>query len=226
MPPVSSVSSDLNELVPLALIIAISPLSVIPGILVLGTPRPKPTSLAFVAGWMLGIFVVTAAFVVGADVSNDGLDSTPGWGPYLRIALGLALIGFALYRWFGRTDSAAHNPKWMTLMTSIGPARAFVTGLVLTVVNLKVFLMCAAAGAAIGSAALGKAGAWQATVLFTMLAASTVALPALAYQFAGPRLDVPLGRVKHWMERNHTALVSGILLVIGAGLVYKGIHAL
>jgi len=28
------------------------------------------------------------------------------------------------------------------------------------------------------------------------------------------------------MEHNHTALVAGILLVIGAGLVCKGIHAL
>lgn len=208
------------------MVIAISPLSVIPGILVLGTPRPKPTSLAFLVGWMLGIFVVTGAFVGGTDISNDGLDTKPSWGPYVRIAIGLGLIGFALYRWFGRTDSAAHNPKWMTLMTSISPARAFVTALMLTVVNVKVFVMCAAAGAAIGTAALGRAGAWQATVLFTMLAASTVALPVLAYQFAGARLDAPLARVKHWMERNHTALVAGILLVIGAGLVYKGIHAL
>jgi hypothetical protein len=223
---VASVPSDLNELIPLAMVIAISPLSVIPGILVLGTPRPKPTSLAFLVGWMLGIFVVTGAFVGGTDISNDGLDTKPRWGPYVRIAIGLGLIGFALYRWFGRTDSAAHNPKWMTLMTSISPARAFVTALMLTVVNVKVFVMCAAAGAAIGTAALGRAGAWQATVLFTMLAASTVALPVLAYQFAGARLDAPLARVKHWMERNHTALVAGILLVIGAGLVYKGIHAL
>ncbi len=222
----ASVPSDLNELIPLAMVIAISPLSVIPGILVLGTPRPKPTSLAFLVGWMLGIFVVTGAFVGGTDISNDGLDTKPRWGPYVRIAIGLGLIGFALYRWFGRTDSAAHNPKWMTLMTSISPARAFVTALMLTVVNVKVFVMCAAAGAAIGTAALGRAGAWQATVLFTMLAASTVALPVLAYQFAGARLDAPLARVKHWMERNHTALVAGILLVIGAGLVYKGIHAL
>jgi hypothetical protein len=28
------------------------------------------------------------------------------------------------------------------------------------------------------------------------------------------------------MERNHSALVAAILLVIGAALVYKGIHAL
>jgi predicted negative regulator of RcsB-dependent stress response len=53
-----------------------------------------------------------------------------------------------------------------------------------------------------------------------------VAIPVLAYQFAGERLDAPLDRVKDWMERNHAALVAGIVLVIGAALLYKGIHAL
>lgn len=222
----SNVAPDLNELIPLALVIAISPLSIIPGILVLGTPRPRPTSIAFSTGWFLGIALITAAFVGGADMSNNGLDSKPAWSPYVRIVIGAALIGFALYRWFGRTDGAAHNPKWMTLMTSIGPGRAFVTGIVLTVANLKVFLMCAAAGVSIGTAALGRPGAAQAVLVFTALSASTVVVPTLAYLFAGPRLDAPLGRVKVWMERNHTALVAGIILVIGVGLLYKGIHAL
>lgn len=217
--------SDLTELIPLALVIAISPLSIIPGILVLHTPRPRPTSIAFLTGWILGIAVITGAFVGGSDVSNGGLDNKPAWAPYLRIGLGIALIAFGLYRWFGRHRSA-HNPKWMTAMSSMGPARAFLTAIVLTVANLKVFAMCAAAGVAIGTAALGRVGAWQAVLIFTALAASSVAIPILAYLFAGERLDAPLDRLKVWMERNHGALVAGILLFIGAALLYKGIHAL
>ncbi len=221
----STVSSDLTELIPMALVIAISPLSIIPGILVLGTPRPKPTSIAFLIGWVLGIAVITAAFVGGADASNDGLDSKPTWAPYVRIVLGAALIAFGIYRWIGRNRSA-HQPKWMAAMGSMGPGRAFLTAIVLTVANLKVFTMCAAAGVAIGTAALGRAGAGQAVVIFTALSASTVAIPALGYLVAGERLAAPLGRVKDWMERNHSALVAGILLVIGAALLYKGVHAL
>lgn len=222
----SSVSSDLNELIPLGLVIALSPLSIIPGILVLGTPRPRPTGLAFLAGWMLGIVVITGAFVGGADVSNDGLDSKPSWSPYVRIVVGLLLIAFAIYRWLGRHKSAEHQPKWMAAMSSMGPGRGFLTGIVLTVANLKVFAMCAAAGVAIGTAALGRVGAGQAVLIFTALSASTVAIPVLGYLVAGDRLGAPLGRVKDWMERNHSAMVAGILLVIGAALVYKGIHAL
>lgn len=222
----SDAASDLNELIPLALIIALSPLSVIPGILVLGTPRPRPTGLAFLAGWALGVFVITGAFVGVADASSDGLENKPGWGPHLRVGIGLVLIAFGLRRWLGRSDDTAPAPKWMTMMTAIGPGRALLTALALTVVNVKVLAICAAAGMAIGSAALGRDGAVRAAALFTALSASSVAAPVLAYQFAGPRLDPLLGRVKEWMERNHRALVAGILLVIGAGLVYKGVHAL
>ena len=217
--------SDLTELIPLGLVIAFSPLSIIPGILVLHTPRPRPTSLAFLAGWILGIAVITGAFVGGSDVSNDGLDTKPTWSPYVRIVLGAALILFGIYRWIGRHRSA-HNPKWMTAMSSMGPGRAFLTAIVLTVANLKVFAMCAAAGVAIGTAALGRVGAWQAVLIFTALSASSVAIPILGYLFAGEQLDEPLERLKVWMERNHGALVAGILVFIGAALLYKGIHAL
>lgn len=221
----STALSDLTELIPLGLVIALSPLSIIPGILVLHTPRPRPTSLAFLAGWVLGIAVITGAFVGGSDVSNDGLDTKPTWSPYVRIVLGTALILFGVYRWIGRHRSA-HNPKWMTAMSSMGPGRAFLTAIVLTVANLKVFAMCAAAGVAIGTAALGRVGAWQAVLIFTALSASSVAIPILGYLFAGEQLDEPLERLKVWMERNHGALVAGILVFIGAALLYKGIHAL
>lgn len=224
MPNVTDVDFGLTELIPLALVIALSPLSIIPGILMLHTPRPRPTSLAFLAGWTLGIAVITAAFVIASDLAA-GLDRKSGAAPYVRIVIGAALIAFGIYRWLTR-NRAQHTPKWLNAMTSAGPGRAFVTAIVLSVANVKVFAMCAAAGAAIGTAALGRAGAWQAVAMFTAIAVSTVAFPVLGYLVAGPRLDEPLNRLKAWMEQNHYALVAVILVVIGAALLYKGIHAL
>ena len=148
----TNVDFGLTELIPLALIIALSPLSIIPGILMLHTPRPRPTSIAFLAGWALGIAVITAAFVIASDLSA-GLDRKSAAAPYVRIVIGVVLIAFGLYRWLTR-NRAQHTPKWLTTMTSAGPGRAFVTAIVLSVANLKVFAMCAAAGAAIGTAAL------------------------------------------------------------------------
>ena len=57
----------LATLIPLALVVAVSPLSIIPAVLVLQTPRPRPTGLAFLAGWLLGLAALTAAFVASSD---------------------------------------------------------------------------------------------------------------------------------------------------------------
>lgn len=215
---------DIAELIPLALVIALSPFSIIPGILVLHTPRPRPTSLAFLAGWTLGIAGVTAVFVEAADLAH-GLGNQPASAPYVRIAIGVGLIGWGLYRWFTRNRSAK-SPRWLTAMTTIGPRRAFLTALTLSVANLKVLLMSAAAGVAIGTSSLQPFGAWVSVAGFTALAVSTVAIPVLAFQIAGDRLDAPLSRLKNWMEQNHAALIAVILFVIGVALLYKGIQGL
>ena len=220
----STLTSELPELIPLALVITLSPLSVIPGILMLHTPTPRSTSIAFLVGWAVGIGGLTAGFVA---ISNalGGLNKQPTWAPYVRIVIGAALILFGLYRWFTRGRSA-HTPGWMTSMTSIGPGRALVTAVVLAVINPKVLFMCAAAGLAIGSAGLGATGAWTADIVFTAVAASSVALPVLAYLVAGEKLDGPLTKLKSWMEEQHAALVAAILVILGLMVLYKGIHGL
>ena len=221
---VSNLGSSLAELIPLALIIALSPFSIIPGILVLHTPRPRPTSLAFLAGWVLGIAVVTAVFVGASDLSSGAGDS-PAWMAYVRIAIGIGLIAWGLYRWRTRHHPAP-APGWMTSLTSIGPGRAFVTGLVLTVANIKVLFMSAAAGAVIGTAKLGITQTWSAVAIFTAVAVSSVSLPVLGCLVAGERLDEPLTRLKTWMEDNHAGMIGAILIVIGLVVLYKGVHAL
>lgn len=220
----TGLGSELTELIPLALVITLSPLTIIPGILMLHTPAPRPTSLAFLVGWILGIGGLTAVFVL-VSTALGGLNKQPAWAPYVRIVIGAALIVFGLYRWLTRNRSE-HTPKWLTSMTSIGPPRALVTALVLVVVNPKVLFMCAAAGLAIGSAGLGTTGAWTANAVFTAVAASSVALPVLAYLVAGERLDEPLTRLKDWMEAQHATLVAVILVVIGVMVLYKGVHGL
>jgi len=217
-------SSVLTELIPLAMVVALSPLSIIPAVLVLQTPRPRPTGLAFLGGWLVGMAALTALFI---EVSNlfGRLDKPPVWASWLRIVLGTALIIFGVYRWLNRSK-AAHTPKWMQSMGKLTPPRAAVTGVVLTIVNPKVLFICAAAGLAIGSAGLGQPQVWAAAIWFVVFASSTVALPILAYAVSGSKLDPTLARLGEWMERQHAVLVAVILVVIGLLVLYKGLHAL
>ena len=220
----SNLGSAVAELIPLGLVIALSPFSIIPGILVLHTPRPRPTSMSFLAGWVLGIATITAVCAGASDLSK-GSESSSAWTPYVRIAIGIGLIAWGLYRWLTR-NRPAHTPAWMRSLTSIRPGRAFLTGLVLTVVNPKVLFMCVAAGAVIGTTGLSLAQSSVALTMFIVIAASSVGLPALGYLVAGERLDEPLNKLKTWMEDNHAALIGAILILIGLALLYKGIHAL
>ncbi|MEV0668945.1 GAP family protein [Mycobacterium sp. NPDC050441] len=216
--------SVLTELIPLALVVALSPLSIIPAVLVLHTPHPRPAGLAFLTGWLVGLAALTAIFV-GVSSMLGGLNAAPTWASWLRIVVGAALIVFGVYRFLTRAKSE-HMPGWMASLSKLTPVKAGAAGAVLTVVNPKVLFICAAAGLAIGSAGLGQPGVWAAGLYYVVAAGSTVALPILAYAVSGERLDPALARLKDWMERQHAVLVAAILVVIGLLVLYKGIHAL
>jgi sulfite exporter TauE/SafE len=194
-------------------------------VLVLHTPRPRPTGLAFLAGWLLGLAALTAIFLEVSNLLGGLGDKPPPWASWLRVVVGALLIVFGIYRWLTRKRSA-HTPSWMQSIGKLTPVRAGGAATALAVVNPKVLFVSAAAGLAIGSAGLGTTHAWVAAAWYVAVAGSTVALPILAYAVSGDRLDEPLRQLKDWMERQHATLVAAILIVIGLLVLYKGIHGL
>lgn len=214
----------MTDLIPLALVISLSPLTIIPAVLVLHSRRPRPAGLAYLCGWLLALAVITAVFVEVAALLG-GFSKPPRWASWLRIIIGAALIVFGVYRWLTRNRSA-HSPGWMRRISDTTPVRAGVMAAALAVANPKVLFVSAAAGLAIGTEGLGVPRAWLAELWFVLIAGSSVALPILAYAVSGDRLDDALGRLKEWMERQHVALVAVILIVVGILVLYKGVHAL
>lgn len=217
--------SVLTGLVPLGLVVALSPITVIPAVLVLQAPRPRPSGLAFLAGWLFGLAALTALCVSATGLHGGLHRSAPNWASWVRVVLGSVLILFGIYRWLTRhhhTDS----PAWMRTFSTIGPARAAITGTALVLVRPDVLFICVPAGLAIGASGLDLADRWTAAAFFVVVAASTVAIPILAYAAAGHRLDDTMSRLKDWMEKNNAALMATILIVIGVMVLYNGIHAL
>ncbi|WP_292975473.1 GAP family protein [Mycobacterium sp.] len=221
----TSLGSVLTTLVPLALVVSISPLSIIPAVLVLQTPRPRPTGLAFLGSWLFGLCALTAIFASSSDALDGLRKSPPTWASWLRVVLGVALIAFGVYRWLTRKGHS-ESPKWMRAFATMTPSRAALTGLLLVVVRLEVLTMCALAGLAIGSSGLARPDEWTAAVIFIVVAASSVALPVLAYVGAGSRLDDSMASLKLWMEKNNAALLAVIFVLIGAMVFHNGIKAL
>jgi threonine/homoserine/homoserine lactone efflux protein len=215
----------LGQLIPLALVVALSPLTIIPAIvLVLQSERARATGLAFMSGWLLGLAATTAVFVQLARLL-DGLNRpAPTWAAWVRIAVGVALVVFGVWRWLTR-HRATKQPAWLNRLSRLTPVGAAAVGLGLILVNPKVLLMNAGAGLVIGTAGLGVPGGWLAVTFYTVIAGSTVLIPILAYAIAGERVDHRLERVKQWMERQHAGLMAGFLAVVGLLLVYTGIRA-
>jgi hypothetical protein len=215
----------LTGLTGLGLVIALSPITVIPAVLVLQAPRPRPTGLAFLGGWVLGLAALTA-LSVGASGLLGGLDKAPPrWASWLRVVLGSALILYGIYQWLTR-HRHTESPAWMRSFVTITPVRAALTAVALVVIRPDVLLICVPAGLAIGGGGLGVTGDWIAAAIFVAIAASSVAIPILAYAAAGHRLDDTLARVKDWMDKNNAALMAAILVVVGALVLYHGINAL
>jgi threonine/homoserine/homoserine lactone efflux protein len=215
----------LGQLIPLALVVALSPLTIIPAIvLVLQSDRARATGLAFLSGWLLGLAATTAVFVQLPRLL-DGLNRpAPTWAAWVRIAVGIALVAFGAWRWITR-HRTTKQPAWLNRLSRMTPVGAAAVGLGLILVNPKVLVMNAAAGLVIGTAGLGVPGAWLAVAYYTVIAGSSVLVPILAYAIAGQRVDHQLERVKQWMERQHAVLMAGFLAVVGLLLVYTGIRA-
>lgn len=206
----------------LGLAIAASPFPIIPAILLLFAPRARATGLGFLAGWVVGIVIATGVFIALATVIET-LDEPPTWASWTRIGLGVLLLILGLLRWRNR-NAQQEIPAWMKSIDGLSPATALRLGLLLSAANPKVLLLAAAAGLGIGSAEMSTAGIIGATVGFTVIASCTVALPLLLHGIFGDRILVPLGKVRTWLQQNNAAVMSVVIIVIGAAVLVKGIQ--
>jgi Sap, sulfolipid-1-addressing protein len=225
LPVEASWGSVLGKLIPIAAVIALSPITIIPAVLVLHAPRPRPASLAFLGGWVLGLAALTALFVSGSGMFGGLHKAPPTWASWLRVVLGTALIALGLFHWFTRHRHSA-TPRWMRSFSTLSPARAGAMGVALAGVRPEVIILCLAAGLAVGNSCFSAGDQVVAAAIFVGISASTVAIPILGYVAAGDRLDNALERLKVWMQEKHGALLAITLVLIGLLVFYNGIRRL
>lgn len=219
----------IGDLLPLAVGVAISPIPVIAVILMLLSRQAARTSTGFLAGWVTGIIGVTVVvlLLVGqAGNTSTGKPSTVS--SVLKLVFGLLLLVMAVREWRQRPEpgATAAMPKWMNAIESFNFGKALGLGFALSAVNPKNLLMCLGAGTTIGAAHLSGGGDVVAVAVFTVIAASTVAVPVLGYLTARSRMAGPLDSLRGWLAQNNATVMAVVLLVIGVVLLGKGISGL
>ena len=218
----------IGDLLPLAVGVAISPVPIIAAILMLLAAKGGGASAGFLLGWVTGIAVATGVFTALAGAGFGGSGEPSDVLSWIKITLGVLLLLLATRQWRARPTSGAEAalPGWMAAMDTFTLPKAVGLGFALAAVNPKNLLMCIAAGAVIGSG--GLSGGAQVIVVagFTMLAASTVAIPVVAYALARERLRGPLDELKEWLQAHNAAVMGVVMLVLGSVLIGKGIGGL
>lgn len=216
----------IGELLPLALGIAISPIPIIAAILMLLSPKATSTSLGFLTGWLLGIVVAVTVFTLLSSVlpgtDTDGPQPVIG---VIKIVLGALLLLLALRQWRSRPvgDAEPKLPKWMAAIDTMTAGRALLLGFLLSGLNPKNLLMGAAAGVVVGSGGLNAGAVTVVIVIFTVLAASTVAVPVVGYLVASARIAGPLESLRGWLVHNNATVMAILLLFLGISTIGKGI---
>jgi threonine/homoserine/homoserine lactone efflux protein len=220
---------SIGEILPLAVGVAISPIPIIAVILMLFSDRARSNGLAFLVGWIVGIgggLAVLIAIGSTQDLSSGREPSdSVSW---VKLILGALMLLLAARQWRARPRPGAEPamPGWMRRIDGMRAPAALGLGIVLSIVNPKNLLLVVGAAVAIAQADAGTTDEVVASLVFTLIAVCTVAIPTLGYLVAGPRVQPSLDRAKTWLSANDAVVMSVLLLVIGAVLLGKGLGPL
>lgn len=211
----------IGDILPLAIGIAVSPIPIVAAILMLFSTQAGSTSIGFLIGWALGIVVATGIFTTLAGVleTSGAPSATSSW---VKVGLGVLLLLVGVRQWRGRGGSH-DTPKWMAAIDDFTLVKALGLGILLSAVNPKNLIMAVGAGVIIGSAGLAVGSEVVAILVFTIIAASTVAVPVIAYLVAADRMRGPLNDLKAWLQTNNATVMAVLILVIGVVLIGKGV---
>lgn len=216
-----------GETLAFAVGVAVSPIPIAAVIVMLFTPRAKTNAPSFMTGWIIGLLVVgfIILLIPGLEVSTGEPSTTTG---VIKGLLGVLLLatGWAAWRKRPGSGETAEAPKWMDAIDSFGVGKSFGMGFMLSALNPKNLLLVAGAAVVISTSGLSTSEEVGALLVFTLIAASTVAVPVIGYLIVGDRADSTLANAKDWLIQNNSVVMAVLLLVFGVSLIGDAIEIL
>jgi threonine/homoserine/homoserine lactone efflux protein len=215
-----------GTILPLALVVGLSPLPILPMVLIVMTPRARPNSLAFLGAWLVALTAVVVGALLLAGVRDPAPPDDKGIG-WIQVVTGVAFLALATVKWLRRPapGEAKEPPAWMSALDSYTPRKAAGLGAALAAANPKNLVMALAAGAEIAALTTSTTAAAAGAGLFVLVGSIGVATPVIAHRLLGDRAPQVLGGWKSWLEANSTALGVGVLVVLGVMVLVKGLSA-
>jgi threonine/homoserine/homoserine lactone efflux protein len=219
----------IGEILPLAIGVAISPVPIIAIVLMLGTPRARSNGLAFALGWLAGLTIVGGALLTlasGNSQENDGGPET--WVSIVKLVLGVLFLLLAARTWRSRPKAGqeAAMPKWMQAIDTFTTGRSLVFGVLLSGVNPKNLALTIAAATTIAQTGISGGESAGALIVFILIGSLSILTPVFIYFALGTRAAVILDELKDWMAGHNAAIMTVLLLVLGAKLIGDAVGGL
>ncbi|MFI0366941.1 GAP family protein [Actinomadura sp. 1N219] len=205
----------------------VSPFPVVAVIVLLISAGGLRKTLIFEIAWLLtswGALLGLTLLLGAADVTGG---DPPAWIAALILAIGLALIAFAV---LGarraarrRAGEAPRVPGWIGAMDRMSLAR--IAGVAVLLVVANPINLSALAGAALAQS-LVPLTFWERALLaaiFVVLGSAGVLAPFIVVQARGENADKPLQRMRQWLILHNGALTLVLVLVFGLLFTARGL---
>jgi hypothetical protein len=188
------------QVLPLAITMMAGP-QIMSAIILVTTPRPVRTSLAFLAGVAIsatvGVSVARGIFaLVGSNVSIGQASDDSSVGKIVQYVL-IALLLLAILRNYVKR-ATIEPPKWLGSLMNAGPGRAFKTGLLLIILMPSDIIVMLTVGANLEQHREGVAAA----AVFIGATLLVAALPLLGLLLFHKRAERAMPRARTWMTNN------------------------
>nr|MCH9734726.1 GAP family protein [Actinomycetes bacterium] len=193
----------------------------------LGTPGRVRTAGASVVGTV--VVRLLQGLVFGTILHWGQRDTTEGdrWVvSSIVLVVAVVLLVTAIRELLGGSDPDDPPPKWMTALSSMTPAKAFLLGGATALISVKMWVFTLAAISAIGHADLARSANAANYIAFVLLGVSTslaiIAAAAIFPHRSAAFLDATL----RWLQNNNRVIMIVLGLGFGGWFLYKGLHGL
>jgi threonine/homoserine/homoserine lactone efflux protein len=213
----------LAQLIPTAIVGALSPLPVLVVIVLLMSERGLAKAASFAAALVGGYAVVGAVVLAVADGDAAESDGGRAVAGAVVAAIGAMLVVLALKQLVGGPDPDEALPKLMGQLDRMTPGRTALLGVAVGLLNVKQLGIFIAGIAQIVAADLTGGQAWIALALLVVLIQSVVIVAVVGFAVAPGPATRRLQSVQAWLTRNKRVISIVLGLVIGAAFVVKGV---
>jgi hypothetical protein len=179
------------------------------------------TSMRLLQGLVFGLILTdSAAATVDESSGKSAVVSI------LLLVLGILFLIAAYKKWDKEDDPDAPPPKWMAMIDSMTPLKAFAVGFGLMLIGAKFWVFTLSAIGVIGEAQLGQPAGTVAYLLYVVLAQALLLLLILVRILMPGRSKSILDSISNWLTRYNRPILIGVSLIFGLIFLVQGISGL